>query len=65
MNANIEAQKLRAVYKVKATDIKHLDLLTDDQIAAIPLDKVYEWVRTGQWRQKNFLRWLAVLRVTE
>lgn len=39
--------------------------LSDEQIANIPIEKVYEWVRTGQWRQKHFIKWLKVLRVIE
>ena len=39
--------------------------LTDAQVADIPIEKVYEWVRTGQWRQKHFIKWLKVLRVIE
>ncbi len=50
---------------VKADDIKHPNRLTDDQIADIPVEKVYEWVKTGAWKQKDFKRWLKVLRVIE
>lgn len=39
--------------------------LTDDQIADIPLEKVYEWIKTGQWKQRDFFKWLKALRVTE
>lgn len=46
---------------IRAEDIKHKNRLTDDEIAAIPVQHVYEWVRTGQWKHKDFKRWLKVL----
>jgi hypothetical protein len=54
-------------YKPKADHIKQGGslALSDEQIANIPIEKVYEWVRTGQWRQKHFIKWLKVLRVVE
>ncbi len=52
-------------FRVKADDIKHPNVLTDDMIADIPVEKVFEWVKTGQWKQKDFRRWLRVLRVIE
>lgn len=51
--------------RVKAIDIKHRGRLTDDQIADIPIEKVYEWVKTGQWKQRDFRHWLKVMRVVE
>lgn len=39
--------------------------LTDEQIADIPIEKVYEWVKTGQWKQRDFFKWLKALRVIE
>lgn len=50
---------------IRARDIKIQGLLTDDDIADIDPGKVYEWVRTGQWRARDFNRWLKVLRVIE
>ncbi len=50
--------------KLKATMIYHSDT-PDSAIADIPLEKVYEWVRAGLWRQKHFLRWAKVVRLTE
>ena len=38
---------------------------TDEVIADIPPEKVNEWVKTGKWSQRHFLRWLKVLRVIE
>lgn len=60
-----ELLQARIAKRIKAEDIRHEGRLTDDQIAEIPIEKVYEWVRTGQWRQKDFQRWLRVLRVIE
>lgn len=66
MSDPFEQQRVRIHNKgIKAVDIHHEGLLTDDQIADIPIEKVYEWVRTGQWKQKHFKRWLKVLRVIE
>lgn len=50
---------------IRARDIKVQGLLTDDDIANVEVGKVYEWVRTGQWRARDFNRWLKVLRVIE
>lgn len=55
----------RSTPHIAAEDIKHAGRLTEDQIAAIPIEKIYEWVRTGQWKQKDFKRWLTVMRVIE
>lgn len=59
IRARIESGKLHH------DDIKHEGRLTDDEIAAIPVDKVYEWVRTGMWKKKDFNRWLKVMCVIE
>jgi hypothetical protein len=50
---------------VQASDIKHKDLLTEQEIQFIDFDKVYMWVRTGDWKQKDFKRWLKALKVME
>lgn len=39
--------------------------LSNEQIADIPLEKVYEWVKTGKWKQRDFFKWLKALRVIE
>lgn len=62
MNPELEA---RIAYKIKADDIKHGNRLTDDQIAGIDTNYVYEWIKTGQWNRKNFQKWLKAIRVTE
>jgi hypothetical protein len=50
---------------IKAEDIKHPNLLTDDQIAGIDTTKIYEWVKTGVWKQKDFKKWLRVMCVID
>lgn len=55
----------RKTFYMKAEDIRHEGRLTDDQIADIPIEKVYEWVRTGCWKKKHFEKWLRVIRVIE
>lgn len=57
--------KTSQLYKIKADDIKHPGRLTDDQIANIPVEHVFMWVRTGAWNQSNFKHWLKVLRVID
>lgn len=52
-------------YKIKARDIQIPGRLTNAQIQDIPVEKVYEWVKTGQWSQRNFKFWLKVIRVIE
>lgn len=59
IQARIESGKLHH------DDIKHAGRLTDDQIAAIPVDQVYAWVRNGMWKPKDFKKWLKVLCVIE
>jgi hypothetical protein len=58
-------QQANAANRLKAAYIRIPNFLTDDEIANIPIEKVYEWVRTGQWKQKDFKCWLKVMRVIE
>lgn len=37
----------------------------DEYIADYPFEVVYKAVREGKWKQKDFQRWLKVLRVVE
>jgi len=37
---------------IHASDIKHTGLLTDDEIAFIPIEKVYEWIKTDPRQTK-------------
>jgi hypothetical protein len=64
--SNLDAIRIRIAKKgIHAADIRHEGLLTDDEIAYIEILKVYEWVKTGQWKMKDFNKWLKVLRVIE
>jgi hypothetical protein len=60
-----EIQTRIATKGIRANDIKHKDVLSIEQIQDIPIDCVYMWVRTGDWKQKDFNRWLKALRVME
>lgn len=63
---HIEAMQVRISKKgMQGADIKVPGLLTDDQIADIPHAKVFEWIKVGCWRKRDFERWLRVLRVIE
>jgi len=63
---HIEEMRGRIARKgIQANDIKHKDLLTEQEIQFIDFDKVYMWVRTGDWKQKDFKRWLKALKVME
>lgn len=55
----------RKTYRMKAEDIKYADRLSDNQIADIPINNIYEWIRTGKWKKKDFETWLRVIRVIE
>lgn len=52
---------------IRADSIKHTGPLamTTEQIMDIPIEKVYEWVKTGKWRQQDFKKWLRAIRVIE
>ena len=47
--------------KIYADDIKHKDRLTQDEIANIPVENIFMWVKTGQWKQKDFKKWCQVM----
>lgn len=66
MSPHIEKMQERIARKgIQAADIRHSGLLTEKQIQFIEFDKVYMWVRTGDWKQKDFKRWLKALKVME
>lgn len=48
-----------------AEDIKHPTLLSTDQICDIPIENVYQWVKTDKWKKKDFEKWLRAIRVIE
>lgn len=63
---HIEMMQSRIARKgIQASDIKRKELLTTEQIQDIPIDRVYMWLRAGDWKQKDFNRWLKALRVIE
>ena len=63
---NIEQMRARIARKgIQASDIKRQELLTEQEIQFIDFDKVYMWVRAGDWKQKDFNRWLKALKVME
>lgn len=43
---------------IRYTDLKVKGLLTQDQIASIPEQTIYEWVSSKLIRFKDFQRWL-------
>lgn len=63
---HFEQLRVRIVKKgIYHSDIRYPGLLTDDEIAYIPIERVYEWVRQGMWKPRDFNKWLRVLRVIE
>jgi hypothetical protein len=50
---------------VRAEDIRHHGRLSLEDIQDINTDKVYEWVKTDQWKRKDFNAWLKAIRVIE
>lgn len=63
---HIEQMRARIARKgIQASDIKRQELLTEQEIQFIDFDKVYMWVRAGDWKQKDFNRWLKALKVME
>lgn len=48
---------------IYAEDIYHEGRLSEDEIANLPIEKVYSWVRQGAWKTKHFNKWLKVMRV--
>lgn len=64
MNKQQELIRCRIAKKgIYAEDIKYAGRLTEDEIAYLPVDKVYMWLRQGVWKQKDFNKWLKVMRV--
>lgn len=64
--SNFEQQRARITRKgVQADDIKHDGLLTHEQICDIDVVKVFEWVKVGKWKKRDFETWLRAIRVIE
>ena len=51
----------------KADDIKHGGALalSDAEIQDIPPDLIFQWVRAGKWKLKDWNKWLKAIRVIE
>ena len=63
---HLEQRRARIARKgIYAEDIHHAGLLTEDEIATLPVEKVYSWVRQGVWKTKHFNQWLRIMRVIE
>ncbi len=63
---HIEQMRYRIKRKgIYGSDIHVKNLLTDDEIAELPVEKIYSWVHQGIWTQKDFKRWLKIIRVIE
>ena len=66
MTKHEELIRVRIAKKgIYAEDIKHVGRLSEDEIAYLPVDKVYAWVRQGAWKTKDFNKWLKVMRVID
>jgi hypothetical protein len=64
MTKHEELIRVRIAKKgIYAEDIKHAGRLTEDEIAYLPVDRVYSWLRQGAWKAKDFNKWLKVMRV--
>ena len=64
MTKNEELIRVRIAKKgIYAEDIRHNGRLSEDEIAYLPVEKVYMWLRQGAWKQKDFNKWLKVMRV--
>lgn len=50
---------------VRCEDIRHPGRLSEEDIAGIEPSKVYEWVKTGAWKKKDFMRWLDAISYEE
>lgn len=46
--------------KIGANDISS-GLLTTEQIQQLPINIVYEWVKTGKWSLSDFKKWVHAI----
>lgn len=66
MTKHEELIRVRIAKKgIYADDIKHAGRLSEEEIAYLPVDRVYSWLRQGAWKQKDFNKWLKVMRVID
>jgi hypothetical protein len=45
---------------IRASDIKFNDRLTPEDIFTIPRQTVFNWVKTGEWSQRDFNKWYHI-----
>lgn len=50
---------------IRAEDIRVEGRLSEDEIANLDPKLVYQWIRAGDWKPKQFEQWLKVMRVIE
>ena len=43
---------------IRAEDIKHKGRLSISEIGSIPESNVFMWIRAGDWKMKDFNKWL-------
>ncbi|MCK9369181.1 hypothetical protein M0R04_04520 [Candidatus Dojkabacteria bacterium] len=55
-----EIQKRIETKGIKAEDIKYHGRLSDEQILSISVESAYMWIRTGEWKCKDFKNWLSL-----
>lgn len=61
-----EQMRMRIKRKgIYGADVKIKGLLTNDEIADLPVEKIHYWIRQGIWSQKEFNMWLKIIRVIE
>lgn len=60
MKHNEQIQKRITTKGVQAGDIKHNGRLTELQIYGISKELAFMWVRSGDWKMKDFALWLKV-----
>lgn len=48
----------------RAEDIKHKGRLSISEIDSIPESNVFMWIRAGDWKMKDFNKWLEAKKYT-
>ena len=49
---------------IRAEDIKHKGRLSISEIDSIPESNVFMWIRAGDWKMKDFNKWLEAKKYT-
>lgn len=57
----METQKMKA-FAIKINDTY---ALTVQEIQDIPVERVFEWVKTGAWSVRDFRKWLQAIRIID